>query len=300
MTPSTSDAADGIPTDESPETTLEVVTVLAAALVAGGLTGTAATVGQRSTAALSPVALLVGATVVGTLVGALVGWRFLSVTHAQTFVNEKRFVLMSAAGLFATMSLVFVTGLGSPGDLVPFWTGLGGVALTAVGWVALLQVGQTATAREAIHDSETVVTLHEDTALPGFERADGWSRRVRRKLEPLTGLAIVVLVVLAWVDRTPFLLLFALPGFGFMFPLSGGQTRLTDRGVVFQQRLPLVGAISTKLVSWEHFEGYRHEEETLVIEYGSVWRALEYDCARIDDVDGAVALVDRQLSDHSA
>lgn len=243
-----------------------------------------------------PVPSPVGPAAVGASIALLVGTalanRFLSVEDVRALVEATPRVLAT----MVPVVVLLVASVASWADGVRFWLGLAGVGLAEIGWVAVVQTGQNESSATALDRSETVPRLPETQAAPGmsgFLPALGPLRRIAR----IAGaLALVAVGSYAWLRRDPFLLVLALPAVALALPpLSPRPTRVTDRGLVFEQGLRPVGSLGTKLVEWDAFEGYALEEDRLRITYDGAWSDLEYDRDRIDDLDRTAAVLDRHL-----
>lgn len=256
------------------------------------LAAPAGTVGTPAGPLPSPLGPAAVGAIAGLLLGAALARRRLSAADVRALVEAKPRVLATMVPVI----VLLVAGVAFWGEGARFWLGLAGVFLAEIGWATVVQTGQNESSAAAIDRSDAVTTLPETQAAPGMSGFLPDLGPLRRVLRAAGALALVAVGGYAWLRRDPFLLVLALPAVALVLPpLSPRPTRVTDRGLVFEQGLGPVGSLGTKLVEWDAFEGYALEDDRLRIAYDGVWSDLEYDRDRIDDLDRAAAVLDRNL-----
>lgn len=237
---------------------------------------------------LSPVLSVGLAAGLGFVVGTAAGTQ-ISIATLRPIADDNRLVVLSGLFVLGLLGVVFLSSLGT--GATPFWVGMAGCYLVLIGWVGLLGAGQTDEASVAVEDTDTLIALPEETAYPGWSSS---SERGRKLSTGLAGLSIAIFLGLAWLTKSPFLLVPALGGIVFFVQITPGRTRVTEAGLVFEQRLGRFN-IGNKLVKWGNFKGYRVHEESLTIVYDTIWTNLSYDSAKIDDIDEMTDILDRYL-----
>jgi hypothetical protein len=265
--------------------------------VVGGVASTVTVITVGSIAGLSVAGSAAAVGVAGIVVGIALGTQ-ITLRHLRAFADDWRLIIGSALVLIALVGILSVPVFSPDGGAAPFWIGMAGLYPALIGWVALLAAGQTDEASAAVDTTDELVSLPEETIYPGVVRGGTTWKRIRRYLPVLGGLEVVIVLAYAWLQREPTVLVFLLIGLPLLFQLSPAPTRVTEDGLVFEQRFRGY-SVGTKLVEWKNFEGYRVEDDTLVIVYESRWRDLVYDRAKIDDLDRTTAVLDRYLPELS-
>jgi hypothetical protein len=256
--------------------------------VVGGIVAILVAVTIGTLGFLSPILSTALVAVLGFVVGTVAGTQ-ISIATLRPIADDTRLVVLSGAGVFGLLGVVFLSSLGT--GATPFWVGMAGCYLVLMGWVGLLGAGQTDEASVALEDTDTLIALPEETAYPGWSFS---SERGRKLSTGLAGLSIAIFLGLAWLTKSPFLLVPALGGVVFFVQITPGPTRVTEAGLVFEQRFGRFN-IGNKLVEWDNFEGYRVDDDALTIVYDTIWTDLRYDSAEIDDIEETTDVLDRYL-----